>query len=1365
VLDMVSDGSFAGFVKGNAEMMRALGGNLWTNDFLRNFSHTIDPATGDVVLTPAGITQFETTLRHYLLGQYYSPTLRAKFDRFYTAVQGLYLRARGVTESPTLAMLQLDAVLRPDVLVRPPMARVVQNILFGRRVLTGVGDTPEARVGAAVARAQGQSAETVRIKSSRAEAATALNIKKGATEVNVVDVVADAIATVTTEQARRQTAGLRSAALARVTRRSVVPEERVPVIRKRVAEKLALAGIDPKKLAQQIDEAGGKPVISFTAAQTPAIITLVNEMKGTWFGDQLPSELTSSSFNGTSMSLEAYNRLQEVLTDTVVGPGSVRDRAAEAVPKSLGYALWTSARDFVRKIDPSDKYYQKMLDGFHVEFDGANHTDPGVREAVEFTKRLLDEIPKWVRQIGSDAFRNNPGALLSDIVVDIVGQLVPPLKTYALFDVVDPVTGVTTQYGMVGLHGMFVEGAGLPNAAGVFDRLTDIEDLFSAFKPGGIDVTNALEFKALVELRRIEADIASNAYTFDTMPDTQKAIFTDSVAVLAEGIRRRADAVRERANGIGIALAGGADAGFMNNFTRLENAAKFYKHFFDGEWELLFEMASNVGQTAALENFGDLQKKYSQSEAILAMVGRMRAHEVMSDLAERLAMYGVRGDMQALTGDIPLGQMQARGAYVDKVAFYINQILNGGDRVIKDSKGNVIRTPEPPVGGEDVGAYTKAHELIQQWGFKVGRGDWVVQTLADGTRMPIPTMVLDNLNDALQRTAPLQGAYGEVAAARRPWEENVFDVERTPQQAQKAADAVKARRRGAALGALAGGYVGAMTLGPIGATAGSALGVYIGADVKRALNTLFTGIDATLASSKVGLTTGLFLPNAAYYTGNAVGGFFQALMGVGAAQTFRMFTPTRAKFIMGVVSELFGSSYFRVKADPLVTVDGRIFTVRQAGRLAQAEGLSGSFIQAETVRAVADDLRRMEPGAWNKLTRGFYKWQDTLAEVASAIDNTFRVSVFVDEVNLGKSTAEAAETARKIAFDYTALTDFEKKVMRRVVLFYSFQRRSLDLFFDTLLTNPGRITAQLRTIKFANETLLGEDNEIVTPDYMETRLLLYARQAVRDSYESGQTVTMAPALPIGDIIGMVSDIANITTDEGQRGLVSKVSPVMQAPFVFATGADLFSGRDIGNYNKIPTYYYELDMNVSGGVAMRSLFGAQWRENKDGMANDTDDSRGYYHATNEKAWWLFRNILQIPGISGRSMSTLESFDRAEIGAVEAMVEASRAYREAGGIEEFDTFFINTGNALEYVMGQPIVPRPDDPDMIFFPAESQETMTPRTGLTVFDERLSALGVRAARIENPAVAKDRLYREAGFKLKDEMKQIERGEYPRPK
>jgi hypothetical protein len=1354
-------------------MMRALGGNLWTNDFLRNFAHTIDPVTGDVVLTPAGVDQFQATLRHYLLGKYNSTTLRAKFDKFYAMAQAVYLRARGINESPTLGMLQLDAVLRPDSIVRPPLARVMQNILYGRRTLLNVGDTPEERIGAAVARAQGQSSETARVKSSRAEASIALNIKKGATDVNVVDVVADAIATVTTEHARRQTGALRSAALVRVTTRSIIPEERLPAVRKRVAEKLALAGIEPKTLASQIEEvatptARGRtqtvPTIRFTAAQTPAIVTLVNELKGSWFGDRLPRELTSRSFNGTSMSIEAYNRMVELVTDTVVGPGSVRDRAAEAVPKSLGYALWSSTRNALTKSEVAKGWHQRLLDGFHVEFDGKNHVDPGVVEIVERLKRELDEVPEWARELGEKAFRDNPGAYLPDIVTDLVGQLIPPMQTHALFDIVDPATGQVTKYGMVGLNKMLVDGVDMPDIDGVLARTDDIQDLFAAFRPADVDVVNDLEFKALVEMRRIEGEIAAGTYTSATMPDTEKAVFADALEVLSEGIRRRASTVRERANEIGFALAGAADAGMLKNFTQLENASKFYKHFFDGEWAQLFEMAVNVGQTAALENFGDLQKKYSQSEAILSMIGRMRAQELMADFSERLAMYGVRGDMQALTGDIPLGMSRGRAGFVDRVSFYMKQIVNGGDRILKDSKGNIVAQPEAPQSGEDLLAFVKANELLQQWGFKYGRGDWEVYTLSDGTRMPIPTMVMDNLNDAIQRKSSLQGAYGSVPATRLPSEENVIDVPLTPEQEKRAAEAVNRRKRGAVVGGTVGAYAGGMTFGPIGAVAGGALGAVVGRDVTQAWNTLLGMADATLSHAKVGLTTGLVLPNAPYYVGNMVGGFFQALTGVGTAQTFRMLA-RNPRFVAGVVSELFGSRFFRVSATPIVTVDGRIFTVREAARIAQAEGLSGGFIQAETVRAVADDLRVNEPGAYNKLKLGYRMWQGTLAEAAGAIDDMFRASVFIDEVRLGKSTAEAAETARRIAFDYTALTDTEKTVMRRTVLFYSFLRRNIDLFFDTLLTNPGRITAQLRTIKFANETLIGEDSDIVTPDYMETRLILRSRQAVKDSYESGVVGVLAPPLPIGDIVQMGSDIFNYSTTEGQLGMITKLAPAIQMPIVFATEKDLFSGRDMDRYNKVPGYLVEIDMRGTGGVLTRGAFGVQWRDNTDSMANDTDESRGYYHATNAKLWWAWRNYFQVPFVAGRSMSTVESLDRADLGIVESMVEATRAYRAEGGVEEFDAFFFKTGNALEYVVGKPIVPIPEDPDMVLLPTGFEDTMSPRVGMTHWDEVRSALGFRSVRVENPAVAKDRLYREAGFKLKDEIKQIERGEYPRPK
>jgi hypothetical protein len=840
-----------------------------------------------------------------------------------------------------------------------------------------------------------------------------------------------------------------------------------------------------------------------------------------------------------------------------------------------------------------------------------------------------------------------------------------------------------------------------------------------------------------------------------SLPPADLKVLEDVAEILVDGVQRRVQTVSDRAGEIGKALAGVLDAGIMNNFDTFERKAQLYSSFFEGRWDDMFDLAVQVGLTGALENFGEFQKKFSQSEALLAMVGRMRAQELMVGFSERLSMYGVGGDMAALTAEYPIGSLSGRGSFQNRVEHYIAQIVNFGEMSEVDSTGRKVYEPAPPKGGEDLAAFVKAHELMAQWGFKFGKGEWALHVLPDGTKMLLPEMVADNLNEAVQRQAGLAGAFRDIERARDPSKENVFDVPLTQRQQAAVEKEAKATKVRMAVGATVGGVAGASIGVPL---LGAAAGALVGRDFNRAINVLAETLPVSLTYLKIGITTGIGLPNIPYYVANAFGGFMQALMGVGSQQTVRMLIQN-PKFVGAVVAELFGSGKFQVSAKPIVTADGRIFTVKGTAKLAQAEGLSGSFIQAEAVRSVADDLRSMEPTFYNKMMKYPSAWQNLLMEFAGSIDNMYRVAAFVDEVRLGKSAAEAAETARKIAFDYSALTDFEKSTMRNIIMFYSYQRRNIDLFFDTLLTNPGRIAAQLRTVNHASQTLLEGEADVVLPEYLRGRLMLTMRDAVQESYDSGRVAVVAPQIPVMDVVTTALNLLSITEDESQKALIGKFTPWMQAPFVLGLGIEPFSGRELGSYDKIPRFLYETDMLLSGGTLVRGVFGGVWQTNKDPSSNDSDETSGYFQARNAKAYWIWRNLLEFP-TAGRSITTLEAMDRADLGFVEGAVGLARSYREGGGSETLDAFFLKTRQGIPSILtDESTSPALEDLNS-YVPMPQDDLVAPRQGMTHMDEVRSWAGVRSVRIDNPAVALDRIYREEGFELGREAKQLKRAE-----
>lgn len=78
------------------------------------------------------------------------------------------------------------------------------------------------------------------------------------------------------------------------------------------------------------------------------------------------------------------------------------------------------------------------------------------------------------------------------------------------------------------------------------------------------------------------------------------------------------------------------------------------------------------------------------------------------------------------------------------------------------------------------------------------------------------------------------------------------------------------------------------------------------------------------------------------------------------------------------------------------------------------------------------------------------------------IEDFFRGAQWNRLVKEGASPEEAARAVNTLHFDYDALTQTEKNVMRRIVPFYTFARKNLPLQAETALTRPGILQAQYK---------------------------------------------------------------------------------------------------------------------------------------------------------------------------------------------------------------------------------------------------------------------------------------------------------------
>ena len=216
---------------------------------------------------------------------------------------------------------------------------------------------------------------------------------------------------------------------------------------------------------------------------------------------------------------------------------------------------------------------------------------------------------------------------------------------------------------------------------------------------------------------------------------------------------------------------------------------------------------------------------------------------------------------------------------------------------------------------------------------------------------------------------------------------------------------------------------------------------------------------------------------------------------------------------------------------------------------------------------------------------------------------------------------------------------------------------------------------------------------------------------------------ITPPLPMVDAIGMyldMFDIAKHGDDEALRALVSRVTPWVQAPFVAATGKDIFWGKELEMYNRVPAWLVEFDLAMTGGMLVRDTFKVQWRAHANPSKADIvgHEEGGWWHAENGLAWWSWRSLMQLPG-GGRSMDTINFIDRANLGGVELAVSGSRAFREAGV----------SLNLLDPVVGLNVRTFEGD------------TMGPRAGVSRTMEIAGLLGLKPIMVPHQRIRADQL------------------------
>lgn len=320
-----------------------------------------------------------------------------------------------------------------------------------------------------------------------------------------------------------------------------------------------------------------------------------------------------------------------------------------------------------------------------------------------------------------------------------------------------------------------------------------------------------------------------------------------------------------------------------------------------------------------------------------------------------------------------------------------------------------------------------------------------------------------------------------------------------------------------------------------------------------------------------------------FYGNNAVGNAFNSFLYSGAAA----FDPKKLKIARGIAST----------GDPnqFLTLHGEKYSYKQLRDICGRLGISNTSFYEHEIRQDAKGFANM-------------KLNKKLLEISSGIEDTQRIALFVEALDNTGDFDKAVDVVNKFLFDYSDLTDFEHKVMKRAIPFYTFMRKNAPLQLEQIMCNP-RVYRNLN-YGFNNfETLSGEN-------YVEP----YERNKWREDY------VQLPFQINGENAGFNMNLPYEQLDRlTPNKIIGQTSPFIKAVPELMSGKYAFTGMDInglGEYigNQVSPFritntLVNKDTNLDKVLYGLSQSGINFATVDNQLANQQDLIEQYYPYVN------------------------------------------------------------------------------------------------------------------------------------------------------
>ena len=174
---------------------------------------------------------------------------------------------------------------------------------------------------------------------------------------------------------------------------------------------------------------------------------------------------------------------------------------------------------------------------------------------------------------------------------------------------------------------------------------------------------------------------------------------------------------------------------------------------------------------------------------------------------------------------------------------------------------------------------------------------------------------------------------------------------------------------------------------------------------------------------------------------------------------------------------------------------------------------------------------------------------------AEKMDDTQRYILYRWGLDKTGDSVQAAKIVTDSLFDYSALTTFEKDVMKRVFPFYTFMKNNFIFHAKNILANPKMYARAGRAYKYYLENFTGYTIEDL-PDYAAESMWLPIPMMITKNDKEGIAFLKAN-LPITDFVELVQN-------PFEKGVQSVTVPV-KLMIEIGAGRDMFTGQPITKF--------------------------------------------------------------------------------------------------------------------------------------------------------------------------------------------------------